>query len=386
MKKKNKAFTISLLGLLLLVPFMTPTRAQVPSYVGIAAEEEYAYDLNVYTLNWGQWVTDNMSSWLATLFAHDPGSTLTQVWTDTSWDATAPQLVFRSVINGFLPESTTTYTFTGVNLTQYIEVPDFPSANSESSYVWQIGNNASAFAEVGLYGGYATTPYWIPGTTFAPVGINWTDFVAICNFAIGLYWGPYAGNTTFTELANGYSMSVPAYGYINNSLPIEINATYNANGALTYNSFEYGGSLLYDYELSSYELDVVDPGVTAGSSDFSVDHDYTGVTINWTATDGNPNTYSVTDNGAAIGGDTAWTSGVEVQFNVPDGLAAGDHDFVITFKDDGDNTITDTVVMTVGAAPATPPPDIPGYDLPIVLGISSIMSIGLIVLMKKRKK
>ncbi len=386
MKKKNKAITISLLGLLLLISFTTPTRAQAPSYGGVAVEEEYVYDLNVYVANWGQWGIDNMSSNLAVLFAHDPASTLAQVWTDTSWDATPPQLVFRYVVNSFLPESTTPYTFTGVNVTGYIEVPDFPAANSETSYIWQIGNNASAYAQVNLYGGYATTPYWLPGSAFAPEGINWTEYVAICNVGMEAYWGPYAGNTTFTELANGYSMSVPAYGYINNSLPIEINSTYNANGAINYYSFDYGGSLLFDFDLSSYNVDAVDPVVTAGSSDFSVDHDYTGVTINWTATDGNPNTYSVTDNGGAVGGDTAWTSGVEVQVNVPDGLAAGDHDFVITFKDDGDNTVTDTVVMTVGAAPAAPPPDIPGYDLPIVLGISSIMAIGLIVLMKKRKK
>lgn len=386
MKKKNKAITISLLGLLLLVSFTTPTRAQAPSYGGVAAEEEYDYELNVNVYNWGQFFTDNMSSWLATLFVHDPASTLAQVYTDTSWDVTPPQLVFRNVITGFLPETTTTYTSTGAVITQYVEIPDFPSANYEQPLVYYIGNDTAAFAEVGLYGGFATTPYWVQGITFAPVGVNWTTFAAICNVGMGAYWGPYAGNTTFTALANGYSMSVPAMGYVNNSLPITINSTYDSNGVLTYHSFEYGSSILYELVLSLYISDVVDPVVTDGSSDFSVDHDYTGVTINWTATDGNPNTYSVTDNGTAVGGDTAWTSGVEVQVNVPDGLAAGDHDFVITFKDDGDNTVTDTVVMTIGAAPAAPPPDIPGYDLPIVLGISSIMSIGLIVLMKKRKK
>lgn len=82
----------------------------------------------------------------------------------------------------------------------------------------------------------------------------------------------------------------------------------------------------------------------------------------------------------------AWTSGIEVHFSVPDGLAAGGYDFLITFEDDEGNTVNDTVVMTVGATPIPPPPDIPGYELSIVLGISSIMSIGLILLMKKKKK
>ena len=54
--KKNKIITISLLGLLLLVPFMTPTKAQPASYVGAAEGEKYEWSLNIYPINkWIQW-------------------------------------------------------------------------------------------------------------------------------------------------------------------------------------------------------------------------------------------------------------------------------------------------------------------------------------------
>jgi len=182
-------------------------------------------------------------------------------------------------------------------------------------------------------------------------------------------------------------MSVPAYGYINNSLPIKINATFNNNGALTYHSFEYGGSLLYDYVLSSYTAAAV-PVITSTPSDVTVEVGYTGQSISWTATDTNPDTYTIELQGTGtVAGPAAWDSGVAITFNVPDGLAVGNYTYEITITDDFDHDITDTVVFTVEEAPPAPPPaDIPGYDLPIALGISSITIIGLIVLMKKRKK
>ncbi len=58
--KKTKIITFSLLGLLLLVPFMKPSRAQVPSHVGVAVGEVYAIGMNIYTTTWTQWFADNM--------------------------------------------------------------------------------------------------------------------------------------------------------------------------------------------------------------------------------------------------------------------------------------------------------------------------------------
>ena len=49
--KKNKIITISILGLLfLVVPFImiAPVRAQVPSYVGVAVDDKFEWDNNIY--------------------------------------------------------------------------------------------------------------------------------------------------------------------------------------------------------------------------------------------------------------------------------------------------------------------------------------------------
>lgn len=384
--KKAKIITISLFGLLILVPFMTPTRAQPPSYVGIAQEEEYTWDVNVYDTNWDQWFADNMTNWLASIFSHDSGSTLTQIWTDTlSWDPTPPQLIFNYTIDLILPENTTSGQ-TQVTMTQAIEVPGLPAMNSIGPLTVYIGNDTANFAELSLYGGMATSAYWIPGVPFAPINVNWTEFTGWAQWGLGPtgYWGGgYVENTIVTALTNGYSMSVPINGYVNNSMPIRINVTYDANGVLSYNSFEYGNSKLYDYVFSSYDPDTVNPVITAAASDFSVEHDYTGETISWTATDMNPDTYTITRSGTGVVSETAWISGTEVQYSVPDGLTEGNHAFGITFTDDEGNSVTDTVIMTVGAAPAAA---IPGYELPIVLDVFIIATIGLIVIRKKKNK
>ncbi|KKM15147.1 hypothetical protein LCGC14_1699000 [marine sediment metagenome] len=59
--KKVKILAISLLGLLLLVPFMRPSRAQVPTYVGVVVGDHYEYDHNVYLDDWLDWLVDDMS-------------------------------------------------------------------------------------------------------------------------------------------------------------------------------------------------------------------------------------------------------------------------------------------------------------------------------------
>lgn len=390
--KKAKIITISLLGLLMLIPFITPTKAQVPSYVGVAVEERYDFALNVYD-NWDIWFEDNMTAWLASIYGGLGLYDIGLIHTDTiAWAgvvpaaAITPQLTFQTVIDDILPEDSTLGFFsTEVDIAQHIYVDFYPSSSADQvPFSTRIGNSTAAFANMTYYGASASSAYWLTGDAFiAPVGINWTEFVAISDIGLDIVYGAYGVNTKISEITNGYSLLVDAMDYGNNTLPIRMNSTYGTNGVLTYNSFEYGGLKLYDYVLIASDPDAVDPVITASSSDFSVEHDYTGETISWTATDANPHTYTVERNGTAVGIATAWTSGVEVQISVPDGLAAGDHGFEITFMDDDGNSVTDTVVMTVGAGPAPPP--IPGYDLPIVLGIFSFATIGLIVIMKKKK-
>ena len=391
--KKAKIITTSLLGLLLLVPFLAPAKAAPASYVSVAEEEKYEWMLSQYNANFAQWDLDNMDYWLATVFLQPVDFNFTTIRSGWSWDTVTPQSAWPMTVRTILPENTSAFlsdyfildeiTHTPVYLDSGFTVIHFAASSSYYSDTWYIVNDSASFAAQSLYGGSATSPYMIMGVPFGPKNINWSVFAGWANWGMGGYWTGLAGNTSVTALADGYSMSVPVMGYGNNSLPITINVTYTTDGILNTYTFEYGDLMLFFYELDSYDVDVVDPVITAAASDFSVEHDYTGETIAWTATDANPDTYTVTRNGTTVGSATAWTSGTEVEFNVPDGLDAGDHVFEITFTDDEGNSVTsDMVVMTVGAAPAAA---IPGYELPIVLGVFTIGTIGIIIFIKKKK-
>ncbi|MBA7513167.1 hypothetical protein ES705_05177 [subsurface metagenome] len=94
--------------------------------------------------------------------------------------------------------------------------------------------------------------------------------------------------------------------------------------------------------------DTSNPLITSAPSDFNADYGYTDETISWTATDPNPHTYMIELQGSGIvEGPTAWSSGVAVAYNVPDGFGIGDVFYTINFTDDYDNFVTDTVKMTI---------------------------------------
>ena len=94
--------------------------------------------------------------------------------------------------------------------------------------------------------------------------------------------------------------------------------------------------------------DTTSPSITSIPIDFNLDHGYTGESISWTATDGNPNTYSIELQGTGIvEGPTAWSSSVAIIYNIPDGLAIGEYFYAINFTDDYDNFATDIVKLTV---------------------------------------
>ena len=390
--KKAKIITISLLGLLLLVPFLTPAIAATSDYTDVAEEQKYEWTLSQYNSNFAQWDTDNMDDVLATVFLQLVDFNFTTVRSGWDWDLVTPQSSWPLTINTIYPENTSAFlsayfipnviTHTPVLLDSGFTVIHFASSSLYYSDTWYIVNDTASFAAQSLYGGSATSPYMIMGVPFGPKNIDWAEFAVLANWGMGGYWTGLAGNTVVTADTDGYTMSVPALGYGSNTLPITIEVTYTTAGVLNTYTFKYGALTLFLYELDSYVADVVDPVITAESNDFSVDNGYTGKTINWTATDANPNTYTVTRNGTAEGTATAWISGTEVQFSVPDGLGAGDHGFEITFSDDIGNTFTsEEIVMTVGAAAAA----IPGYEPTIVLGVFTIGAIGIIFFIKKKK-
>jgi len=94
-----------------------------------------------------------------------------------------------------------------------------------------------------------------------------------------------------------------------------------------------------------------------------------------------PKAYRVFQNDNVIGLPGFWTNGTEIQFPIDDGLAPGVYNFTIQLTDDTDQSTFYSIIMTVKSKPA-----IPGYDTFAILGIFSVMTISIIVVMKRKKK
>ena len=81
-------------------------------------------------------------------------------------------------------------------------------------------------------------------------------------------------------------------------------------------------------------------------------------------------------------GPSAWSSGVTIIYNVPEGLAPGEYFYLINFTDDYNNNITDMVTMTVKT------PD--GNSIAISFGdyylIFLVIGIISLVIVQKRSK
>ena len=90
------------------------------------------------------------------------------------------------------------------------------------------------------------------------------------------------------------------------------------------------------------------PLLTNTPNDLIVDFGYTGESVSWTATDRDPDTYTVELVGTGIlTGPTAWSNDTEITFDIPDSLPPGNKIFNITFTDIYSNSISDSVEMEV---------------------------------------
>jgi hypothetical protein len=390
--KKTKTLSLIIIGLLFLLPFIRNSKAQ-GAYVGIQEDDVYVLELSVYPGNWGTYFSDNLEDTLGNLVPLGPDYNLTLIYYQwviaTSYPP--PQSRWPLTVNTIGTEETgdalsiygdnTTITYTPVNGTLGWNLVAIPPIGDEYDFSWVIVNDTSSFLRQTLNLTLAFSAYSILGVPFAPTNINWVSFVAEYLGVMGALGGLY-NNISATAQSNGYLLNIPAYGFENNSVAIDINVTYNSNGVLTYYEFSYGGQTLCSYTL----VEPSDPIITSSPEDFTVEVGYTGESISWTATDLYPQTYTIELQGGATIGPLAWSSGAAITYNIPDGFTEGNYTYIITISDQYGNSVTDSVVMTVEAAEPSPPADIPGYDLPIVISISAIVLISLIALMKKKKK
>jgi hypothetical protein len=95
--------------------------------------------------------------------------------------------------------------------------------------------------------------------------------------------------------------------------------------------------------------DTTTPVISNAPTDLSVEYGYTGQSLSWTATDNNPSTYTIALEGTGIvTGPTAWTSGIAITYDIPDGFDMGVYVYTVNFTDDYGNSIIDSVTFTVG--------------------------------------
>lgn len=371
--KKNKLITISILGLLLLIPFMIPAKAAPASYVGVVEEEHWGWTL-------AQYGNDNVPGIFATLFADDMNDVLVRVfnqsydssidklWTDWSWDVwSLPQTYWPHTIKSISAENTSALrmadwgipdmiTYSRITSGQGYEMYSYPDGNTYYDEDRIVVNDTAGFSLWNLYGALAFSPYDIMGAEFAPsTGINWTEFVADVNWGMTNFWGGDAVNVTATEEANGYSLAVPALGFLNNSLSISINVSYTSGGVLDTYSFEYGSSPVWLYQLAYYAPDVVSPVIIDSPGNFTIFEGYTGESMSWTATDMYAGNYTITQGVTPVVTTTPWLNGTPVVYNIPDGLLQGTYTFTIDFQDTSLQSTTESIVLTVLIPDSTDP-------------------------------
>lgn len=387
--KKSAKISLIILGIFLFIPFIPISKVQ-GAYVGIQSGDKYQWELKLYAANWGTYFSDNLEETLGNLVPLGVEYNITKVFNDWSW-AAPPQSYWPFTINAIGSEQTgqllfpldnSTITSTPINATAGYEIPAFPVYNTYWDDTWYIVNDTSSFLRQTLNLTLPFSTYGIMGVPFAPTNINWTEFVSDYLTVMSIKGGLYA-NISAVAQSNGYSLTIPALGFENNSVAINIDVTYNSNSVLTYHRFRYGGQTLAEYTL----VEPSDPILTITPTDLILETDYTGESISWTATDLNPDTYSIELQGTGVvAGPTSWTSGTAITYNIPDGLAAGNYTYIITITDSYGNSIMDSVLVTVESPGAVVPPGIPGYELALVLGISTVFIIGLMISIKKKKK
>ncbi|MFX1479849.1 MAG: hypothetical protein ACFFCI_17160 [Promethearchaeota archaeon] len=142
----------------------------------------------------------------------------------------------------------------------------------------------------------------------------------------------------------GYSLdSQPAKTILGNStIPMPEDGTHTIQ---LYGTDNLGRD--YQSAVRYFTVDVI-PVITNNPINLSVEYGYTGQSFSWTATDSHPSIYTIELAGTGIvAGPTPWSSGVQVNYNVPDGFALGDYLYTINFTDSGGKYNLDSVIFSV---------------------------------------
>ncbi|MHA1915125.1 MAG: hypothetical protein ACW986_11585 [Promethearchaeota archaeon] len=253
--KKTIFVSIFIIGLFLFVPFANISSAQA-SYVGVREGNKIMWKLGVHTSAFQGYFVDDLEPTLGNLFPLGPTANLTTVYTDwLYWPSDPPQSYWYLNVTSLGPQVTGTLLSPYDNI-QITSTPVYAKGGWTLSYnqgfgvlydgMWSIVNDTSSFLRQTLNLTLAFSPYGIMNVPLAPKFINWNLFITEFQFIMNSKGGLY-NNVSAVALSNGYSLHIPAWGFENNSSPIDIEVKYNSNGVLNNYKFLYGGLILINY-------------------------------------------------------------------------------------------------------------------------------------------
>ena len=237
----------------------------------------------------------------------------------------------------------------------------------EGPTAWTSGNAINYSIPTGLGAGsyiYKVNFTDISGN-FATDDINFTVIDTSNPF---ITVSPFDSNVE--EGYSGQSLSWTVLDFTPNTYTIELQGTgivvtptlwisntpiiYNIPGGFTIGSYIYtinitddSGNFATDTVNFTVE-DITNPVITNAANDLAVEFGYSSQFVQWSATDLNPNTYTVELQGTGIvAGPTPWTPGVLITYYIPDNFAVGSYTYTVNFTDDYGNSITDNVIFDV---------------------------------------
>ncbi|MFX1257752.1 MAG: hypothetical protein ACFFAN_07835 [Promethearchaeota archaeon] len=173
------------------------------------------------------------------------------------------------------------------------------------------------------------------------------------------YTGKSLSWTAMDLNPNTYTIALQGEGQVVAPTPwtSDIPITYNIPDGFAVGAYVYTVNFTDDYGHFATDSviftveDTTSPIITDSPNDFTVEMGYTGKSLSWTATDLNPNTYTIALQGEGqVVAPTPWTSDVSITYNVPDGFGIGIYVYNVNFTDDYDNFVIDTISMTVKEA------------------------------------
>ncbi|GAH43431.1 unnamed protein product, partial [marine sediment metagenome] len=237
----------------------------------------------------------------------------------------------------------------------------------EGPTAWTSGNAISYSIPTGFGAGsyIYTVNFTDTSGNFATNDINFTvidtsdPFITVSPFDSNVEDGYSGQSLSWTVLdftPNTYTIELQGTGIVvtptlwTSNTPI----VYNIPGGFTIGSYIYtinitddSGNFVTDTVNFTVE-DNTNPVITNAASDLVMEFGYSSQPVQWSATDLNPNTYTVELQGTGIVvGPTPWTSGVLITYYIPDNFTVGSYTYTVNFTDDYGNSVTDNVIFDV---------------------------------------